>query len=666
MRTLTPTLAAAVGASGRQPAVQLKLADDKEHYTLYRLDAPAKPVDGCAAAVAADGSLVRAALFDNGGAGNADLAVQRITDPAVAGQWTAWTTLLAAGCEASQPLALSLNSGSALRLFYADGPSAAATIKVFESATNGASWTGPSTVFAGASSFFYLASAGNDDLFACRNTAVGVWDVQFFKKSAGVWQAPVTWSLGTLSSMYGIAAAWNGSAYFVALSAWYTAGIAIEAYQFDGAATWTDLNFVVPLDGSNLGFQFRLPSVRLVDGLYRLTYVEHDDGSIDGALYDRYRIARSLDFTHWSAGLPASPQTLTSASGAPFVKAFGYYFVTTPSFTFAWPVYSAGDASRNSDVSAQLLSYEREELLLRAGEVRVVVSNQGGQFSSSPSGGPTGLAKNGTLVLNEGYVTAAGAELVNVATALVEHWYFSRAPGENQLVIAALDQSRWLDNEAPLLLGYKTRSVLWLAIEIAARAGLFQVFWPGTAAMGQVLASFVVQPGQTWRQALQRLVEAYSLEYAVRADGSLVLHDPSEGAASVWTWQNEIESAQLGQTDLAANHVRVFAQNVQAEAWDYTAAEAVSVERYQHVVDRALGSNAQAAIRAGNELLLEQRTGRGGEIHVPINPGLEVLDVVTVVDAAINLNQTYRCHGVSAAMDVLRGTFDMRLDLTGA
>src|SRR5581483_1057356 len=117
MRTLTPTLAAAISATGRQPLVQLKLADDQEHYSLFRHDTPAKPVDGCAACVAPNGNLVRAALFDNGGAGNADLAVQAISNPNAAGQWTTWTTLVAASCEASQPLALSTNPGGVIRLF---------------------------------------------------------------------------------------------------------------------------------------------------------------------------------------------------------------------------------------------------------------------------------------------------------------------------------------------------------------------------------------------------------------------------------------------------------------------------------------------------------------------------------------------------------------------
>jgi hypothetical protein len=161
-------------------------------------------------------------------------------------------------------------------------------------------------------------------------------------------------------------------------------------------------------------------------------------------------------------------------------------------------------------------------------------------------------------------------------------------------------------------------------------------------------------------------MDAYGLEYVVRADGSLVLHDPSETASSVWTWQDEILSAELGQIDLAANHVRVFAQNVQAEAWDYPSAEDISAERYRLVVDRMVASNGQAAVRASNELLLEQRKSRGGELRVPVHPGLELLDVVTVVDSALALNQPYRCQAIAAVMDVLRGVFDMALWLIGA
>ncbi|MBV8084943.1 MAG: hypothetical protein JO247_09005, partial [Chloroflexi bacterium] len=472
---MSATLAAAISATGRQPAVQVRLADDKEHYSLLRQDAPAKATLGCAACTAPNGNLVRAALFDNGGSGNADLAVQAISDPGQASQWTTWTTLVSAGAAAGQPLALSTNPGGVLRLFYGDGPSNAATIKVFESTTNGASWTGPSTVYGGAASYFFLASAGNDDLFAARNSAIGAWDVQFFKKSGGAWLAPITWSLGTLSSMDGLAAAWNGSSYFVAVAGWYSAGTAIEAYSFDGASAWADLSFVVPTDGSNLGFKYRLPNVQLVDSLFRLTYVEHDDGSIDGTPFDRYRLTRSLDFSHWSSALPASPQTLTSVFGAPFAEAFGNYYVTTPVCTFSWRVYTAGDPGRNSDLSTQVLAYQRRETLLHASEVEVTVSNQAGQFDAAP-----GLVCNGTLTIDEGYVTANGTEQVAVATASIEHWFFRRSPGGSELVIVGRDVSRWLDDEVPLLLTYKNRALLWLAIEIAARAGIFQVFWLGT------------------------------------------------------------------------------------------------------------------------------------------------------------------------------------------
>ncbi|MBV8083828.1 MAG: hypothetical protein JO247_03340, partial [Chloroflexi bacterium] len=402
------------------------------------------------------------------------------------------------------------------------------------------------------------------------------------------------------------------------------------------------------------------PNVQLVDSLFRLTYVEHDDGSIDGTPFDRYRLTRSLDFTHWSSALPASPQTLTSVFGAPFAEAFGNYYVTTPVCTFSWRVYTAGDPGRNSDLSTQVLAYQRRETLLHASEVEVTVSNQAGQFDAAP-----GLVRNGTLTLDEGYVTASGSEQVAVAAASIEHWFFRRSPGGSELVIVGRDVSRWLDDEAPLLLTYKNRALLWLAIEIAARAGIFQVFWPGTTAMGQTVASFAIQPGHSWREALHRLMEAYGLEYLLRADGSLVLHDPGQADTSAWTWQGELLSGQYASADLAANHVRVFSTGVQAEAWDYASAEAAGLVRYRHVVDRMLASNAAAQIRATNELKLEQRKLCGGEIVAPLNPGLELLDVITVVDPGIGLSQAYRCHAITAGVDVAKGEFDMKIALTG-
>ena len=78
MRTLTAPTITAIQGTGRQPSAGCKVADDHEHWTLFRNDAPAKSPIGTAAGTASDGSLIRAVLFDNGGGGNADLSVAQV------------------------------------------------------------------------------------------------------------------------------------------------------------------------------------------------------------------------------------------------------------------------------------------------------------------------------------------------------------------------------------------------------------------------------------------------------------------------------------------------------------------------------------------------------------------------------------------------------------
>ncbi|MBV8083347.1 MAG: hypothetical protein JO247_00890 [Chloroflexi bacterium] len=673
MRTLTPTLQAAITSPGHQPAApQLLLADVNEHWALARLDAPAKLSDGFAAVTADDGSLVRASLWDNGAAGNADLAVQRISNPATGAQWTTWTTLVAAACAANQPIALSLNPANVLRLFYADGPSAGTILKVFESTDHGQTWTGPAIVYTGASSFFYLASAGNDDLFACRNTAVGVWDVQFFKKSAGVWQAPVTWTLGTESSMYGVGAAWLNSHYYLLLARFAQGGIGIEAYAYDGAATWADLNFVCPVDSSNTGAQFRLPTLLIDAGFLRASYVLHNDGAVDGLVYERPGYTRSTatngydpvhgDGVHWSNQAPGSPQTLSMASAMPLVKAFGSYYITSATYTFASKLYTPGDPSLNADLSGRVLSYDRKERYLKDAELTIRVANA----DNSLTAGVPGLGRGTQLTLSEGWVTTLGSELVTVAQYIVQSWRFDRAPGQNELVISAADAGFLLDDENPIQLSYTSMSVLFILLDVLARCRIFDVFWPATLGPGIIITSFTIPAGHTYRQALHRLFGPLGLEYVIRADGSFVLHDPTEATPNSWTFHNEMLSWQHSVNHGPANHVRVFGvPGAGGESWDYASAEAVGAERYHHIVDRLINSNANASWVAVVNLLHEQRLTGSATVTTPANPGPEILDVLTINDSWAGVSQGYRASAIDTTFDVLKGEFEQTYELMG-
>ncbi len=576
MRTLSPTLQAAIGAAGRQPASSVTTANVAEHYALTRDDHGATPDAPSAAVVAQDGSLIRAYVSISGGSGTSSLYVQRITDVTQASQWTSWILLDSANVFGTCLPALSLNPGGVLRLFFADGPSIGSTVKAHESIDNGATWPAATTVFSGSVTIGGLASGGNDDLFMAAEPAVGSWDVRFCHKSAGVWSTPAVWSLGSASLVDGLAASWNGHEYYLAVSIWQSTGLGINGYSFDGSA-WTSLGAIVPLDTGNLGRQMRFPALSTFDGLYRLVYVEHDDGSADANPYDRIRTSASLDFIHWSDRPPVSGQQVLNTPA--WLKVSGSYWVTNCAYVFSWPVYAPGDPMRESDVSAQVLSFERRERPLAPSELRIVLSNQNSQYAPPPPG----LARNSRVTLSEGYVTASGTELVIVGQYYVEHWLYQRSAGENELVVTAFDATQRLDREASQQWVYTNQSVGWLILEIAAKASLFAVSQPGTAQFSQVVSRFVVNPGETWRLALHRVIELYGADYHLDATEQLVVRDLNPADPSLWSFGPEILSAQWGSAYEASNHVRVFGAGVLAEVWDFPAIQEVGEERYRHL-----------------------------------------------------------------------------------
>lgn len=612
----------------------------------------------------------------------------------------------------------------------------------------------------------YSHIAGTTVSYGQISTGSAYYDVQFVKKSAGVWGSLSTWSLGGLANMAGIAAAISSGTYYL-LNAEQRSGYgnALEAYTFDGASTWTDANTVVPVDGSNTGVAAQNPSLAYVDSLLRATWFEHDDGTITGNTRTLYRYGKSgaTDGNlgiHWQSAEPASTGFVTGDSllqEQAFVKAFGVYWCTTISTQYEAPVYSAG-ASNTTTLSSyspsggatgsggqttpSLHSYRRRDNLMAAGDYQfdivlpaAVTTTNAGTLSSSASASagsisnsvsipvgqdvvidtaasgiqerrtvttvsgsgpytlsfatgllyahsngattgqaapvlPPGLVRNASVTLNEGY-DSPNVGTVQVAGGLVDYWEYDRSPGKNTLTVHAQGLDRLLDFPATMAFVYNNKTVVWLAAEIIGRAGLLSpgLFWPSTTAMGEVIPQFSIVAGQPWRSALDQLCSYYAIQYVVRADGSVVLHDPSDTQVAVWTFFDKgnpsaVVGAKFEQDDLEANHIRFFgATGVQGDTWDFTAASALGLERYRTATDRILTDTSKATVRVGNELILDQRLNLAGEVDVPVNPGLEVLDIVRALDPATNTDQT--CMIETLEVTNARGKYKMALTVVG-
>ncbi len=666
MRDLTPALIGAINSSSRRPAVRLTLADAAESYALFRDDGGALAESVGAAVVAADGSLMRAYAARAPAAGGGSLFVQRVSDVSQDGQWTAWTLLEAGNVWWATPPALSLNPGGRLRLFFADGPSAGDSVRVRESLDGGASWSPASTVFAGVGTAAFLASAGNDDLFAQVEQAPGSWQVAASFHGGGGWSAPAAWSLGGFSSMYGLGAVFEAGIYHLVLSLWTVVGVAgagdsLQSTTFDGA-TWTPLATVVPLDSADLGIQLRFPSLAFFDGRYRLAYVEHDDGSVIQAPYDRARLMASADFLHWDERPPLGPTPM--AYSPAWLSAQRSRWVAGHTRVWRWPLYTEGDTTRTTDLSGFVLSYHRREAAGQPGLLEVVLSTQGGGLRSAP-----GLKRGGRLTLNEGYLVGGAPEMATVGTYWIEEWSCERSPGRDELTIVARDGAAKLERQASQQWLYQGQTLGWLLAEVASHAGLRALSLPAGPQFAEVVERFTILAGERWEVVLRRLLGLYGAVARVDASGALVVLQPASGDAPAWSYAGEMERLRWRSALPAANHVRVFGKGAQAEARDWAAIAESGREDYLQVVDRQLGSPAQCALRAGQVLAAAGRGALGGAIAVPLNPGPELYDVLTASDpggpGGLPNGQRYRVLALRASFDVRRATYAMELDLEG-
>lgn len=694
MRGLSGALQALINGSHRRPAILVELGDTAERYTLYRDDSGTVAEYESAAIVAPDGSLLRAYCQSAGGAGAGSLYVQRITTPATGGQWVTWTLVSSGNVLWSAPPAFSVNPGNVIRLFWSDGPSVGAVVRYVESSDNGATWGAVQTAVSGANTVQYMASGGNDDLFYVVQVAVGDWRVRSTRRSGGVWSAPSEWSLGSFPSMGGIGAAWDGAAGLWRLvmaitSGGVAAGESVQALTYDGT-TWGSLAPVVPLDANNLGLQYRECALRQFDGQWRLAYIEYDDGSVDGVSHSWARIAASPDFVHWELKAPLGPTAVLSSPT--WLSAFGYYWVLNGAKVYRWKVFVEGDVARVTDVSSAVLAYRRHEASGHGGGVELgrgqggestvslpvggagdlseatielVIDNRGGQYNALP-----GLVRNGRVRVQEGYVDGNGVQqMVEVGRYRIERWGYRRGPGENELVVYARDAWLWLDREATQQWAYTNRTLGWLLAEVSVKAGLGLPSVGATAQFSQVVPSFVVLEGETWGLALHRLLGLYGCVGRVSATGQLVVLELQPGDASVWAYQHEIERAQWAYEISPANHARVFGKPGLADAWDWNSVQETGLELLAHTVDRMLASNAQCGIAAGLAINRAGRKTLSGGVVVPVNPGLEVFDVVTIKDSAgpggLPGGQGYRIWGQTVAFHAEKGEFAQAVEVGG-
>ena len=681
VRTLDTALITALNAQTRRPTLSLTIEDHVLHYTLYQTPGTADAWhDAC---IASDNSIIRVQVTRNGFASTS--MVQRITDPTQASQWATWTTLPGASNKLFQDGGCAVSNSQGTLRAFAQCTTGSSALYVWTSTNNGQTWTGPVSVLTppGNALIKGIGSAGNNDVFFIYDVSGGeAIGCSFYSGSS--WSSLTSWTLAPLVSSGGLAATWNGATYTIL----YSDGSTLATCTYTPTThSWNSGSVIAP--ATSTAIARTAPRLSLFNGVYTLVCIEADSGLLTGAVYNYPRLRQSVDLVHWSSGTIV--HSLSSLYGAVIIPlptpasgtAGARSYLATMNSVYSANLFQKTNTTQFLDVSTSVLSYQRQEQVSKPARLDVVLDNARGIYNAligtTTNYQPIGL--NASLILSEGYDTGSPpsmADVVQVGTYRLNQIHIVRSPQENQLHLIAFDLSHNLDITVRYQNSYSNQTVGYLITEICARAGLFSVTLPTTSQISQLVSSFVVQAGQTYRHAIDELCTTYGLAYFLDQNETLQFRELSSSDPSVWSYQPEIEMVSFGSNDQRANHIVVSGKPphgsqlgalTTAESYDDTHMQLVGLEKPLHHVDPKLTTTTQCAEKA--TLLIAQET-RSRIIHtvtVPLNPALQLLDGITLTDsvAPTGSGQSATCRITRSTVhyDAQKGLNEMQFTLEG-
>jgi hypothetical protein len=677
VRTLNSALLNALNAATRSPALTLTVEDHVIHYAPYQTGSTDAWNDGC---IASDNSIIRVQLTRGGSGFVSNFQVQRITDPSQATQWSSWTTLPGStslmfqdgGCAVS-------NSAGTLRAFAQRG-TGGNNLWAWTSTNSGVSWSGPVSVLTppGGALLKGVTSAGNNDVFFLYDVLGG--DAVGCSFYATSWSTLNTWTLTPLDYGVGLAVAWSATIYTIV----YSDGYNVASCTFNPTGSVWSSGVTIAATTSNAIGRIA-PHLSFADGLYTLTYTESDSGSLTGTLYSYPRLRQSADLVHWSQGLIVHDITCTYSAlalklPAPNSGTAGarYYLASLPAI-YSAPIFQSSNTAQYLDVSSSVLSYQRHEQSGQPSRFEVVLDNAHGVYNTlltTPSSyHPIGL--NASLVLSEGYKTGS-PPVVKVAVFHLEQIRFVRSPEQNQLVLVGRDLSRNLDLLARYQSTYTNQPLGYLVTEMCALAGLFSLALPTTSQISQIVPSFVLPAGQSYRHGLNELCATYGLSYFLDQNEEMQFRELASSDTPVWSYQPEIEMVTFGSSDQRANHIIVSGKPpsggtasslTNAEAFDDAHIHLLGLERLLYHVDPKLTSTIQCSQKATFLLAQETRAQWKHTVTVPLNPALQMFDGITLIDSAapVGSGQNVNCRitQIQAHFDAHHAQNELQLTLEG-
>lgn len=647
MRELSPPLLAAQSSPSRRAVVSVVLRKTRPAWrTLY---SGAEPENCHAAALAGDGSLIRARLGT--AADSRKLYRQRVVSPDESSDFSQWTyaneyNAVAVACAA-------LAAEVSICWIKSDR-----SIRRVKSVNYGASFGAPELIdYSPTTACGGIAAAykPNGDLalfFADQAT------LYVKKRVGGAWQAKAAWNKST-GALSGVACAYDGDWNLVITGRDSSGNFRLWSLVCgDGgtlpAGAWGELTELAASPAAE-GFEFRAAFLDR-DDVYRCAYVEKFTGT---EACSRVYLASTVPGSAFDDCLWTEPEPLEISGdyGVSIIHSAGALWLTSAN--------SVRRAVSDNDEADLTASAAGVSLDLAETEGKAVIELDNSALSPPPA------APGDEIRVSPGYITESGAETGGSLSFTVRR--VERRGGK--IIIEASDGWQALrDWRSRNLLRWNasasTHSVRDIIAWLAARCGLRLETISASSSLTSLYPDFCLNPGADALSAVRRLLSFVPDRLFVEA-GTVYLKHPAEDEAASYAYGGEnrghqVHACRAAEAAIEFNHLRLAgAGGLVVEAFDWpslVSSGARSRSRY----DRGL-STAPSLHNWADTLLREAASAASGcEIVVPPNCGQQLYDVVEVTDEATGLSAArYRVMGIGLECRPNKGIYQMKLGLGG-
>jgi len=652
MRSMPPTLITAVSATTQQMAISIQVQDLTTSFTTLVTSSLPGHVSSV---ISSDGAIVRAVIA---GPAAGAIQVNTITSAGTSAQWQATPVTAASGARFVSGCALAAATGL-VRLFYIRDTDSA--ICYVDSTNDGVSWSAEQVAAAAPAGIPYcrgicapspyqvLAS------FATYDTALAAAAIIYGTSQSGSWSAlansgPIDTAWGQIRGM----AATTASAPIVVagfMRLTLVTGFAAGSYLITGgkAGSW---NTIQPMDPPSTGLSLEYPSVFWSGTYFYAAITLTDDGSISGAAQSRTAIWRSTDGQNWA--IVANLGNLFP-NGASVLVVNGTFYVFD-----GQTVMQAQTPPGALDLTPDLVTLEIVEKPNAESAATLTLSNYAGQYT-----GALQLKSNATVTIQLGY----GPDLITTHVLYIDQVRYEAVADRLDVIVDLRDCAKFLTQVSNRFVALSQKTIAQLIQYVCDQAGVVVAGIGSTPQFSQIIPCFVITPGETWDTALNRLANVYSFSYR-RQSSSVLFSERQPGDSSVWTYASETFGINWSKSADQSSVIRVIGAPTGntvafAEAIDTAQLSATGRERYRHIVERLLTTSAQCQIKAGLAMREEQSRATTGSLTVALNPGLELLDVVSITDPRVGLsNQQARIDELHWHIDMNTGAHYQQLALT--